>query len=147
MFLPQLPKIVSNFSRISSSGPTCALLRIRKQSNETTWIVAVFYAYAFALRGTQTTIEGAAFDYAFPPNGQWQYTCDTTYFVVEENDGATAFNGDGDTNEFVDTDKRFGGAWEQTAMVGGASANSSVIIPFRSPTARPLGALVCLTST
>lgn len=111
--------------------------------------MAVFYAYAVALRGTQTTIDGAAFDYAFPPNGQSQYTCDATYFVVEENDGATAINGDGDgdTNEFVDTDKRFGGAWEQTAMVDGASANSSVIIPLRSPTARPLGALVCLTST
>ncbi|MEO0402078.1 MAG: Hint domain-containing protein [Pseudomonadota bacterium] len=81
--------------------------------------MAVFYAYTFALRGTQTTIDGAEVNYAFAPDGTWQYTGDTTYFVVEENDGATVFNGDGDTNEFVDTNERFGGAWEQTAFVDG----------------------------
>ncbi|WP_299625737.1 Hint domain-containing protein [uncultured Tateyamaria sp.] len=81
--------------------------------------MAVFYAYTFALQGTQTTINGAPVDYAFAPNGTWSYSGDTTYFVVEENDGATVFNGDGDVNEFVDTNERFGGAWEQTAFVDG----------------------------
>ncbi|MEL6452491.1 MAG: Hint domain-containing protein [Pseudomonadota bacterium] len=81
--------------------------------------MAVFYAYTFALRGTQTTINGGQVNYAFAPNGSWEYSGDTTYFVVEENDGATVFNGDGDTNEFVDTNERFGGAWEQTAFVDG----------------------------
>lgn len=79
----------------------------------------VFYAYTFALRGTQSTLNGQPVDYAYAPNGTWSYTGDTTYFVVEENDGATVFNGDGDANEFVDTQERFGGAWEQTAMVDG----------------------------
>jgi hypothetical protein len=81
--------------------------------------MAVFYAYTFALRGPQTTIDGAAVDYAFAPNGTWEYSGNTTYFVVEENDGATVFNGDGDVNEFVDPNERFGGAWEQTAFVEG----------------------------
>ena len=79
----------------------------------------VFYAYTFALRGIQTTVDGAANNYAFAPSGTWSYSGNTTYFVVEENDGATVFNGDGDTNEFVDTNERFGGAWEQTAFVDG----------------------------
>ncbi|WP_299148522.1 Hint domain-containing protein [uncultured Tateyamaria sp.] len=81
--------------------------------------MAVFYAYTFALRGTQTTIDGAPVDYAFAPNGTWSYSGNTTYFVVEENDGATLFNGDGDTNEFVDVNDRIGGTWEQTAVVDG----------------------------
>jgi Hint domain-containing protein len=81
--------------------------------------MAVFYGYTFALRGTQTTIDGGPADYNFAPNGTWRYTGDTTYFVVEENDGATLFNGDDDANEFVDAPERFGGAWEQTAFVEG----------------------------
>lgn len=81
--------------------------------------MAVFYAYTFALTGDQTTIDGAPVDYNFAPNGTWQYSGNTTYFVVEENDGATVFNGDGDVNEFVDPNERFGGAWEQTAFVDG----------------------------
>ena len=81
--------------------------------------MAVFYAYTFAITGIQTTIDGAPVNYAFAPNGTWSYSGGTTPFVVEENDGATTFNGDGDTNEFVDADERFGGTWEQTAFVDG----------------------------
>lgn len=81
--------------------------------------MAVFYGYTFALRGTQSTIDGNPVDYNFAPNGTWSYSGNTTYFVVEENDGATVFNGDGDVNEFVDPNERFGGAFEQTAMVEG----------------------------
>ncbi|WP_415920841.1 Hint domain-containing protein [Tateyamaria sp. SN6-1] len=79
----------------------------------------VFYGYTFALRGIQTTVNGSPNNYAFAPSGTWSYSGNTTYFVVEENDGATVFNGDGDVNEFVDTNERFGGAWEQTAFVDG----------------------------
>ncbi len=79
----------------------------------------VFYGYTNALLGTQTTVNGAANNYAFAPTGTWSYSGNTTYFVVEENDGATVFNGDGDVNEFVDPNERFGGAWEQTAVVEG----------------------------
>lgn len=79
----------------------------------------VYYGYTFALRGTQTTVNGSANNYAFAPSGTWRYSGDTTYFVVEENDGATLFNGDDDANEFVDAPERLGGAWEQTAMVDG----------------------------
>ena len=79
----------------------------------------VFYGYTFALRGIQTTVNGAPNDYAFAPTGTWSYSGNTTYFVVEENDGATVFNGDGDVNEEVDPNERFGGAWEQTAFVDG----------------------------
>lgn len=79
----------------------------------------VFYAYTDVLLGTQTTIDGAPVNYAFAPNGTWRYTGADTYFVVEENDGATVFNGDGDVNEFVDTNERLGGTWEQTVDIGG----------------------------
>ncbi|MEL7100451.1 MAG: Hint domain-containing protein [Pseudomonadota bacterium] len=79
----------------------------------------VFYAYTDVLLGTQTTINGAPVDYAFAPNGTWRYTGSDTYFVVEENDGATVFNGDGDANEFVDANERLGGAWQQTVDIGG----------------------------
>jgi len=81
--------------------------------------VPVFYAYTFALRGTQTTVNGAPNNYAFAPSGTWSYTGNTTYFVVEENDGATVFNGDGDVNEEVDPNERIGGAWEQTTTIDG----------------------------
>ena len=81
--------------------------------------MAVFYGYTFALRGTQSTVNGAANNYAFAPTGTWSYSGNTTYFVVEENDGATVFNGDDDANEFVDAPERIGGTWEQTAMVDG----------------------------
>ena len=79
----------------------------------------VFYGYTFALRGIQTTVNGSPNDYAFAPSGTWSYSGNTTYFVVEENDGATLFNGDSIVNEEVDPDERFGGTWEQTAFVDG----------------------------
>ncbi|MEX0311754.1 MAG: Hint domain-containing protein [Tateyamaria sp.] len=79
-----------------------------------------YYGYTFALRGTQTTVNGSANNYAFAPSGTWSYSGNTTYFVVEEgNDAGELFNGDGDTNEFVDADERFGGTWQQTAFVDG----------------------------
>lgn len=79
----------------------------------------VFYSYGFALFGTQTTINGNPFNYAFAPSGTWRYSGPTTSFVVNENDGATVFNGDGDVNEFVDPNERLGGAWQQTVFIGG----------------------------
>lgn len=79
----------------------------------------VFYAYTFALRGTQSLVNGAPNNYAFAPTGTWSYSGNTTYFVVEENDGATLFNGDDDQNEFVDAPERIGGFWQQTANIDG----------------------------
>lgn len=79
-----------------------------------------YYGYTFALRGTQTTVDGSANNYAFAPSGTWSYSGNTTYFVVEEgNDAGALFNGDSETNEFVDPDERFGGTWQQTAFVDG----------------------------
>ncbi|WP_299782957.1 Hint domain-containing protein [uncultured Roseobacter sp.] len=81
--------------------------------------MAVFYAYTFAIFGTQSsTTGGAAIDYRFAPSGVWRYTGTDTYFVVEENDGATQFNGD-PTNEEVSAQEQIGGTWEQTTDIGG----------------------------
>jgi len=79
----------------------------------------VFYGYSFALRGIQTTVNGAANNYAFAPSGTWRYTGDTTYFVVNENDGATVFNGDGANNETVQAQERIGGTFPQTVTIDG----------------------------
>ncbi|WP_299042470.1 Hint domain-containing protein [uncultured Tateyamaria sp.] len=79
----------------------------------------VFYGYSFALRGIQTTVNGAANNYAFAPTGTWSYTGDTTYFVVNENDGATVFNGDGNNNETVQAQERLDGAFPQTVFIEG----------------------------
>ncbi|KIC48528.1 Hint domain-containing protein [Tateyamaria sp. ANG-S1] len=78
----------------------------------------VFYGYS-ALRGTQTTVNGSANNYAFAPSGTWRYTGDTTYFVVNENDGATNFNGDGANNETVQNQERIGQIGEQTVTIDG----------------------------
>ncbi len=81
--------------------------------------MAVYYGYTNAIFGTQTTdANGNPIDYNFAPGSTWQYTGTDTYFVVEENDGATVFNGDA-TNEQVSPNERFGGAWEQTADIDG----------------------------
>ncbi|WP_299612183.1 Hint domain-containing protein [uncultured Tateyamaria sp.] len=79
----------------------------------------VFYGYSFALRGIQTTVNGAANNYAFAPSGTWSYSGDTTYFVVNENDGATVFNGDGSNNETVQAQEQFSGAFPQTVFIDG----------------------------
>ncbi|MBY5932273.1 Hint domain-containing protein [Tateyamaria omphalii] len=79
----------------------------------------VFYGYSFALRGIQTTVNGSANNYAFAPSGTWRYTGDTTYFVVNENDGATNFNGDGANNETVQAQERFGAVGQQTVFIDG----------------------------
>lgn len=83
--------------------------------------MAVYYAYTDVILGTQSTIDGEPVNYAFAPSGTWSYTGDDQYFVVEENDGATVFNGDGDVNEEVDVNDRIGGAWEQTVDIGGTA--------------------------
>ncbi|MEM8654499.1 MAG: Hint domain-containing protein [Pseudomonadota bacterium] len=79
----------------------------------------VFYAYNDALRGTQTTVNGSPNNYAFAPSGTWRWTGDSTYFVVNENDGATVFNGDGANNETVQAQERFSGAFPQTVDIDG----------------------------
>lgn len=84
--------------------------------------MAIFYGYT-AIFGTQSTANGSPIDYAFaPPNGgTWSWTGVTTSFAVQENDGATVFNGDGDVNEEVDPNERIGGTWEQTVDIDGTA--------------------------
>ena len=79
----------------------------------------VFYGYTNALLGTQTTVNGAPNNYAFAPSGTWRYTGEDTYFVVEENDGATQFNGDGTANETVQAQEQFSGAFPQRVEIDG----------------------------
>lgn len=83
--------------------------------------MAIFYGYQNAIFGTQATVNGAAFDFAFAPTvgGDFQWTGSTTSFAVQENDGATQFNGDDDVNEEVDVPERIGGIWQQTVDIGG----------------------------
>ncbi len=80
----------------------------------------VFYGYQNAIFGTQTTVDGAAVDYAFAPplGGDWVWTGSTTNFHVRENDGATLYNGDS-TNEQVGTNEQIGGVWEQVTEIDG----------------------------
>ncbi|WP_370401748.1 Hint domain-containing protein [Sulfitobacter sp. JB4-11] len=84
--------------------------------------MAVFYGYTNAIFGTQSTVDGSAFDYNFAPGSgtTWRYTGPDTWFVVEENDGATNFNGD-PTNEQVSAQEQIGGTWEQTVDVLGTA--------------------------
>lgn len=81
--------------------------------------MAVFFGYSFALLGTQTTVNGGAADYNFAPTGTWSYSGDSTYFVVEEADGATVFNGDSTSNETIQPQERFDGNFPQTTEIGG----------------------------
>lgn len=80
----------------------------------------VHYGYTNTIFGTQSTINGSPFNYNFgPPTGaNWRYTGPDTYFVVDENNGATQFNGD-PTNEVVSPQERFGGVGQQTTDIGG----------------------------
>lgn len=82
----------------------------------------VYYGYTNTIFGTQSTVNGAAHNYGFNPNvgSTWRYTGPDTYFVVTENTGATAFNGDA-TNERVGANERIGGAWQQTTEVNGVA--------------------------
>lgn len=69
--------------------------------------------------GTQSAIDGNPVNYNFAPSGSnWRYTGTDTYFVVQEEDGATNFNGD-PTNEQVSAQEQFGGVGEQTVDIGG----------------------------
>ena len=80
----------------------------------------VHYGYTNTIFGTQSTVNGSAFNYNFAPasGSTWSYSGPDTYFVVDENTGATLFNGDA-TNEQVSTNERIGGAWQQTANIDG----------------------------
>ena len=81
--------------------------------------MAIFYAYSDVILGTQSTIDGNVVNYAFAPTGDdWRYTGSDTYFVVQEEDGASNFNGD-PTNEQVSAQEQFGGVGEQTVDIDG----------------------------
>ncbi|KIN64729.1 Hint 2 domain containing protein [Sulfitobacter noctilucicola] len=78
------------------------------------------FGYTNTIFGTQSTVNGAAQDYAFGPpvGGTWRYTGPDTYFVVDENTGASRFNGD-PTNEQVSAQEQIGGIGQQTTEIGG----------------------------
>ena len=80
----------------------------------------VHYGYTNTIFGTQSTINGSAHNYAYgPPTGStWRYTGPDTYFVVDENTGATTFNGD-PNNEQISAQEQIGGTWQQTTNIGG----------------------------
>ncbi|MEL7256541.1 MAG: Hint domain-containing protein [Pseudomonadota bacterium] len=80
----------------------------------------IWYGYQNVIFGTQSTVNGSAFNYNFgPPNGgTWSWTGSTTNFAVRENDGATLFNGD-PTNEQVSAQEQFGGIGEQVVEIDG----------------------------
>lgn len=79
-----------------------------------------FFGYTDTIFGTQSTVNGAAQNYAFGPpvGGTWRYSGPDTYFVVNENTGASNFNGD-PTNEQVSAQEQIGGVGEQTTTIGG----------------------------
>lgn len=80
----------------------------------------VYYGYTNTIFGTQSTVNGSAHDYNLSPasGATWRYTGPDTYFVVNENTGATNFNGD-PTNEQVSAQEQIGGTWQQTTTIGG----------------------------
>lgn len=80
----------------------------------------VFYGYSNAIFGTQSTVNGSAFNYNFAPptNSTWSWTGVSTSFNVRENDGATNYNGDS-KNEQVSAQEQIGGTWEQVTDIGG----------------------------
>ena len=79
-----------------------------------------FFGYTNAIFGTQSTVNGAGFNYNFgpPADGTWRYTGSDTYFVVNENTGASQFNGD-PTNEQVSAQEQIGGVGQQTTTING----------------------------
>ncbi len=81
--------------------------------------MAVYFGYSNAILGTQSTVNGNPVDYAYAPSGTWRYSGEKTSFAVQENDGAALFNGDGENNEYIAPNERFGGAWEQRVEVDG----------------------------
>lgn len=80
----------------------------------------VHYGYTNTIFGTQSTVNGSAHNYALSPasGSTWRYSGPDTYFVVNENDGATQFNGD-PTNEQVSPQEQIGGFGQQTTTIGG----------------------------
>ncbi|MEP3345447.1 MAG: Hint domain-containing protein [Litoreibacter sp.] len=82
--------------------------------------MSIFYGYSNAIFGTQSTVNGAAQNYAFgpPTGGTWTWAGETTSFHVRENDGAITYNGD-NTNEQVNPNERLGAIWEQVTLIDG----------------------------
>ncbi|MGB0958967.1 MAG: Hint domain-containing protein [Halocynthiibacter sp.] len=87
--------------------------------------MAVYYSYSNAIFGTQSTVGGSAFNYNFAPasGSSWSWTGSTTTFLVEEQDGASNYNGD-PTNETVSAQEQIGGTWEQTTQIGGVATQT-----------------------
>ena len=87
--------------------------------------MAVYYGYN-AIFGSQTSVNGDAWNYAYGPasGDQWSYSGDQTWFHVRERSNSNKdFNGDGDSNsssnEYISNNTKFGKSAEQLAYVDG----------------------------
>lgn len=81
----------------------------------------IYYAYNQTILGTQSTINGPAFDYneSVPTGGSWSYSRSVfTHVAKEANVTAVIYNGN-TTNEFVDANNRIGQPGAQTIEVSG----------------------------
>jgi hypothetical protein len=83
--------------------------------------VPSFYGYSSSLLGSQTTagVGGAPIDYRTTLSGNWAYSGDDTYFVVQEAQANNRnFDGDPD-NEQIDPRLQIGGSRAQTVSIDG----------------------------
>ena len=88
--------------------------------------MAIYYNYSQTIFGTQSSVNGSAFNYNFaPPSGStWSYTGSLTSHVVrEEDDNAVNYNGD-PTNETVSPGQRVGQSGQQTTNIGGVERHA-----------------------
>lgn len=99
---------------------------MQKQSNEMNrigpQIMPAFYAYTFAIRGTQST-DGSnnPVDYTSPPSGTWTYAGGQTGFLIEEaNKNNSSFEGDKPDGR-VPNSSQIGKGNAQTTEINGAA--------------------------
>ena len=88
--------------------------------------MAIYYNYNQTIFGTQSSVNGSAFNYGLgPPSGStWSYTGSTTSHVVrEEDDNAVNYNGD-PTNEAVSPIQQIGQSGQQSTNIGGVERHT-----------------------
>ncbi|MEQ6249014.1 Hint domain-containing protein [Sulfitobacter sp. HNIBRBA3233] len=93
----------------------------------------VYYAYNQTILGSQSTVNGTAYNYqSLPPAGAtWSYSGRQFMHVVYEADNAaTLYNGD-PTNETVQSTMRVGQAQEQSTVINGTATSVLYDYTFR----------------
>ncbi|MFU1478930.1 Hint domain-containing protein [Roseovarius sp. C7] len=90
-----------------------------------------YYSYENTIRGTQSTVNGSAHNYAQGPSGTWRYTGTTqTHTVYEQDPSATFYNGD-PTNEEVQGTMDIGQSGQQSTDVDGTQRATLYDYTFR----------------